>query len=368
MPTTSRPARVAASLLLFVCAILLSVPRARAENIARVEVAPAARQALINEIPLSGNVVTTQIATLSTEVAGLVSRVHVDAGDAVAAGDTVLELDPELSEIALAQARANALQAREALADSQRRLDEAQTLVERMSISASEVRSLAARVRIDSAALEAAQAQVRQHQAQLRRHGIAAPFDGTVSRKLVEEGEWVVPGSGVLELVSVAQLYIDFQVPQRFYALVNDEARIDIRFDAHPGKSFAGRMHRKVPLANDSARTFLLRASLAEKDDAQLIPGMSANATLHLGTGLDGIAVSRDALRRYSDGRVSVWVIDGDPAQDGSASVREQLVDTGLAFTGMIEIRSGLAAGQLVVTRGNESLREGQTVRILNGP
>lgn len=88
---------------------------------------------------------------------------------------------------------------------------------------------------------------------------------------------------------------------------------------------------------------------------------MSAHGVLQLDAGRTGVVVSRDALLRYPDGRVTVWVVEGDG--DG-ASVTERQVKTGVVFDGRIEIE-GLAAGTRVVTAGNEALQEGQAVRVL---
>ena len=71
----------------------------------------------------------------------------------------------------------------------------------------------------------------------------------------------------------------------------------------------------------------------------------------------------RDALIRHPDGRIIVWVVDRRGAE---RKVSERLVNTGLAFDGMVEIKEGLAAGEPVVIRGNESLRQGQAVRIVD--
>ena len=69
-----------------------------------------------------------------------------------------------------------------------------------------------------------------------------------------------------------------------------------------------------------------------------------------------------DAILRFPDGRVTVWVIDND---DDVPVVRERVVRTGLEFNGIIEVTSGLNIGDLVVVRGNETLQEGQSVAIL---
>jgi multidrug efflux pump subunit AcrA (membrane-fusion protein) len=91
---------------------------------------------------------------------------------------------------------------------------------------------------------------------------------------------------------------------------------------------------------------------------------MSVRGKLDIDTGRNGIAVSRDAILRFPDGRVTVWVID---ASGDIPVVREQPVSTGSTFAGLVEITGGLADGELVVVRGNELLQEGQAVSILEG-
>lgn len=331
----------------------------------RIEAEEALKSKLINDIPLTGSLTAARIATLSAEVSGLISGLNVDIGDQLNAGDTLLELDDELAEIALQRARASASSARERLQNSERRLAEAQRLGASNSIAASEVRSRQSQAQVDKAALAVTQAEVSQREAELRRHRVTVPFSGTLSRKLVEIGEWVDPGTGLLEIISAETLYADFQVSQGFYPRIDDDTKVSLRFDVYPNQTFPGQVLNKVPQSNDGSRTFLLRVALIEEHTPpMLIAGMSVNATLRLASGAQGVTVSRDALMRYPDGRVTVWIVSPDDGAE--ATVTEHQVEIGLSFDGQIEITSGLDAGQQVVTRGNESLRENQRVTIIN--
>ena len=115
-----------------------------------------------------------------------------------------------------------------------------------------------------------------------------------------------------------------------------------------------------MPISDPDARTFTVRAGI-DNSEALLAPGMSVTATLRIGTQRQAEVVPRDALIRYPDGRTTVWVADVD---DDRYVVDERLVRTGLGFDGVVEIVDGLDVGERIVVRGNESLRQGQQVRI----
>lgn len=334
-----------------------------ADDMVKVEVVTVDRKTLVEEIRLTGTVTSPRIALLSTEVQGLIKAIAVDAGDRVDAGEALLTLDDELAEIEKERAQAAVAGARAALGDSQRRLEEARALAEQKGIAATEVRAREARRAIDQAELEVAEAEARRRRVEWEKHTITAPYGGTVTRKLAEVGEWLAPGAEVLELVGTDQLRVDFQVPQRAFGRIDEDTRVTIQFDAVSGGEFTVNVHRIVPFSSGSARTFLLRTQLEEPVPG-VIPGMSANAVLQLSVESPGVTAPRDALQRYPDGRISVWVVEDFNAEENTATVREQPVETGLSFSGLVEVRSGLDPEQQVVTRGNEALREGQTVRI----
>ena len=336
---------------------LLAVSLAMAQqNAPTVLVSPAEHTALIEEVPITGTVVSPRIAALSTEVSGIVAEIRVERGDYVKAGDEILRLDSQMEALSLEAARASTEQARHELADAQRRLSEGRKLGEIQSQST--VESIAAEVEIDIANLRRAEAEEKRQAARLARHRLRAPFAGLISRKLVEQGEWIQPGEAVVELVAMDKLHIDFQTPQSAFAKIGDSTQLRVRLDALPGQVFDATIERIVPVSDPLSRTFLIRASLSDKA-VRLAPGMSASGTLRLDSGALGVVVPRDAIIRYPDGRVTVWIAmpEGDQAR-----VREQRVSTGISFGGRIAITRGLEAGALVVVRGNESLYEGQTV------
>jgi len=318
----------------------------------------AEEASLIEEVPLSGTVTSKRIAKLSTEVSGLVDVMNVDIGDTVQAGDEILRLNSELEALSLAAARAATEQAIQELEDAKRRLADAKALAERHSVSKNEQESLAAEVRIDGAEVERLRAEQQRQAARLRRYKLSAPFAGVISRKLTEQGEWLQPGQDVVELVSARDLRIDFKAPQSVYAKLDQTTQVRIQLDALPGQSFDGSIETIIPVLAATTRTFLIRVILNDPE-VKLAPGMSASAVLRLNTGSQGVVIHRDALMRYPDGRVTVWVVN---EQGNQTTVSEHQVKTGLSFNGKVAISGGLQPGATIVVQGNEALRDGQSV------
>jgi RND family efflux transporter MFP subunit len=299
------------------------------------------------------------VALLSAAVEGLVTDVRVDVGDRVGRGDVLAALDVELAQIELRAARAAARQTAEELRDAERRLEEARSLVADRIFPESEVEALVAEVAVDAAALERLQAEADRRAALVERHRIRAPFPGVISRKLIEAGGWLAPGTEAFELVATDDLRLDFQVAQEYLSRVDAGTAVRVSVGAG-SESASGRVLAVVPVTDPTARTFLVRV-VVDDGALDLTPGMSARATLTLDTGRNGVLVPRDALLRFPDGRVTVWVVE---TVDGSPRVAERQVELGVVSGGRVEIRSGIRPGTRVVVRGNEALQEGQRVRI----
>ena len=326
-----------------------------------MEIERVREQPVSEIVRLTGTVTSARAASLSPATTGLVTHVVVDAGDRVQAGDVLVTLDDELARWQSQSAQAARQAAGIALNDARRRLQEARALAPQASIAETVVHDLAAEVDQDEAALQQATAEAGFRAAVLERHQLRAPFDGVVAAKLTEVGEWVTPGDAVLQLVATDDLRMDFATPETYLNRIAVNDPISFTTAAARSDSYTGSVTAVVPVSDPGARTFLLRAT-ADKQDAQLSPGMAVHAQVALNTNRRAPVVPRDAIIRYPDGRVIVWVVDTSAEEH---VVREQLIQPGLSFDGVVEIRSGLAAGEPVVVKGNESLLSGQRVKVL---
>jgi RND family efflux transporter MFP subunit len=332
-----------------------------------VRVAVVEDSAIRSSIEVSGTATSPRTATLSTAVAGMVAQLTVDAGRRVAAGDTLLELDAELVALAAQRLSAQVQQREIALADARRRFEEAQKVGPEKGIALTTIESLRAGVAIEQASLAAAHAQMREQNALLARHMLKAPFAGVISERHTELGEWLNPGDPVFDLVALDNLRFDFRVAQDYATDIRLDTAVALVFGKSRQTTLNGRIDAIVPVNDPRTRTFLVRVVADAGDsvpsEAISTPGMSVTGRFTLAAGRAGLTVSRDAVLRFPDGRVTAWVVEGIGE---SPLVRERRVTTGLEFNGRVEITDGLNAGDIVVVRGNETLQDGQSVVILD--
>ncbi|WP_366471184.1 efflux RND transporter periplasmic adaptor subunit [Alcanivorax sp.] len=309
---------------------------------------------------VNGTLVADRAARLSVSVSGLVSKLLVDIGDQVDAGAPLIEMDAELNRLELQRARANYQQQQAILGDARRRLEEANSLVARRSIAASEVRSLESEVQVAKSSLAASQAEVARQQALLERHTLKAPFSGVISAKLTEVGEWLTPGSTVFELVGSDELHADFAVPQRYFPQISLDTGLEVWLDDEKNRPMAAEITAIVPVNDPTARTFTVRASI---DEQGLTPGMAINGRLRMLSADARPTVPRDALLQDSQGNVTVWLAEGD---GDDLVARRKVVKVASGQSPQASVLEGLSSDDRVVVRGNESLRDGDKLRVVD--
>lgn len=333
-----------------------------AQDRPRVELSGIERGPLLEEVPLNGTVTALRRSDISVAVAGLVLAHRVDVGDRVKAGEELLALDGELTELALQQAQAQLRQADSVLAEARRVFEEARSVGAGTNIAATEVNRRQSDVAGAEARRASAEAAVALEQARLRRHRLQAPFAGVISSRSADAGQWVQPGTPVFTLVDTDSLVMEFQVPQHVFSYLNDST--ELRISAYGRPASQATILNWVPVNSGDARTFLLRAQTGE--DQRLNPGMSVDGTLTVQRGSEVLSVPRDALNRYPDGRITVWLAAAND-DGGVYTVTEQRVSLAGTAGDRAFIGSGLAGDERVVSRGNESLREGIEVERADG-
>jgi RND family efflux transporter MFP subunit len=321
-----------------------------------------------DEISLTGTATARRTSMISPFSDGLVMEMRVDIGDSVAAGQVLARLDDVIAGHELATAAASLEQARAELRDAIRRREEAARVHADNLIAGSVYESAVAEADIRQAAMERLESEYARQAEIVSRHTVLAPFAGVIAGKFAEEGQWAQRSQALFELVETRVLRIDVQVPQTWFGSVIVGTPATVRFDALTEGAIETVVTTLVPISDPSARTFLVRLDL-DNNALTLTPGMSARVILRPGTTKrnNALHVPRDALERMDDGNYRLWLVD----KQGGVVVSRPATVTVLRFSGRFAViaegagTDTIAAGDQAIVRGNESLKPGDTIRIV---
>lgn len=316
------------------------------------------------EFTLTGTVTPRRDARLSSRTDGLVAAVAVDAGSLVKPGEVLATLDTRLAEIALDLIRAELAQADVELAEAVRREEEVREISKTGAFPKSEAETRKSTVNLREAALARLRVREAAELERIERHRLVAPFGGVIAEKLAEAGEWVETGTPVLRLVETEKPRFDLRVPQEFLARVSSASGIRVVLDSFPHQALDAKIETMVPVKDEASRTFLTRIELSDTDRLAA-PGMSGRAVIAYRSDHGGsVSIPRDAIVRYPDGTVKVWIVT---ATDEGAKVDSRVVRTTNTLGESAEVLEGLSGGETIVLKGNEGLREGQAVAAVAG-
>jgi membrane fusion protein (multidrug efflux system) len=190
----------------------------------------------------------------------------------------------------------------------------------------------------------------------LRDSSVTAPFAGLVARRHVSEGEFVAPGQTLFDLVALDPIEVEFHVPERDSGLVATGASVDVRVAPFPDEIFRATVSVVSPVIDAATRTLRVKASL-DNPEGRLRPGLFARADLGVAV-REGVAmIPEEAVLQRADGAVAFRLVDDD-------RVERRSLELGVIREGMVEVRSGLDVGDVVVVRGQSELMHGSVVSV----
>jgi RND family efflux transporter MFP subunit len=198
-------------------------------------------------------------------------------------------------------------------------------------------------------------------------HIIRAPFGGHVVQKHTEVGQWLNRGDPVAEIVALDPIDVIVHVPESLVNQLEIGNKVPLHVAALPEglEALQGTIHGIGPSADQRARTFPVRIRLRNpvRDGNHLLrDGMQARAVIP-GTPRSTLLISKDAL--ILGGPTPVVMI-ASPKDDGLTVAVQVDVETGVALGSTIEVLGDLQAGQQVIVDGNERIRAGQVLRVIN--
>jgi len=296
----------------------------------------------VDEANAVGTLRADESVVIRPEIAGRIAEIRFDEGQSVKKGALLATLDSSEVRAQLASAQA------QATLDAQR-LERAEDLHKKNFIS---------RQALDEAHSNNARSQASRAEAQAKvaKSEIRAPFSGVAGLRQVSQGAYVAAGTDIARLEKIDQLKLDFRVPEIYLARLKTSQQVKVQVDAYADESFSGTIYAIEPALDEATRTVLIRARVANADQ-KLRPGMFGRVQLQLAVREKAVWVPEQAIVPKGQDAFVFRVADG--------KVELVKVQTGARKVGEVEIRNGVAAGDLIVTEGTQRIGPGSPVSVV---
>lgn len=288
----------------------------------------------------TGSILANEEVELRSEISGKITQILFKEGAYVNKGDLLVKInDAELqAQLRKAASKVKLIEDREA---RQRQLAQNQM------ISKEDYEST-----LND--LEASKAEYDLIQAQIDKTEIRAPFNGVVGLREVSEGSFVTTTTVIARLQNLTNLKVDFAIPQKYASNVKIGDELTFKLSGS-NNQYKARIYAIEPKIDPSTRTLKLRA-ICTATYKGLFPGAFANVELNLKETEDAILITTVAIVPELKGQL-VYLYKNGVAMP-------QRVELGLREERRVQITSGLAEGDTVITSGILQMRPGAKVKI----
>ncbi len=307
-----------------------------------VEALPAARGAISSYISATANLVAEDQVTVVSEVEGRVASLTVEEGDAVSRGQVLAALDRQDEQVAVQKAEARFTNAAAAW-------ERGEELFAKELLS----REAHDQLRVDHAVADQELAEAR---LQLDKNTFRAPFTGDVTERMIQVGQHVRPGDALFQVTKFEPLIARIFLPETDVVTLEEGREVRITLNADSTVRFAGRIRQISPVVDTATGTVKITVE-AVAPPAGVRPGSFVAIDIVRETHPAAVLVPKEAVVRELQAS-HVFVVD-----EGKAARRS--VQLGIEEGDLVEVVSGVTAGEQIVVAGQGGLKDGEAIRLL---
>jgi len=316
----------------------------------------AAQSEWTTRISAFGQITASEGVDVTPQIAGQVRSIHFRSGDLVEAGDLLVQLDDQLEQ--------DELQSDEAKVRlSQLNTDRYAKLVTENSAAKATLDRVQAELVSDQAAAHATKTKIDYL-------AIKAPFSGRLSIREVNLGDFVQPGTTLVNLQDTSVLFVDFSLPESYLPLLQNGLKATVGSEARPDKNYNAIVVAISAQVDPNSRNIDIRAQIQDPDK-KLSPGMYVSVTLETKEVTKVFALP-DVAISYSLYGDSVFVVS-DPVKDSGDSsktkeytVAQKYVDVFDKQDSKVAITKGISAGDQIITSNQQQLSKKTIITVNN--
>ena len=301
-----------------------------------------------------GTLVANQSVDITSEVAGVVDSINFESGEEIEKTDLMIELDnrSEMATLELARTQFNA---------DQRQYKRLLKLKDQAFVTQTDIDAQASLV-------EVAEAQINVAKAELSKKRIFAPFSGKLGIRQVDIGEYIAPGTTIVSLQSLDQLFLDFTLPETNYKDLEIGQSIQFKVRSYPQQVFKAKVQTWNPVLHANTRNISIRAVVNNRKRL-LAPGMFAQMTVG-SKRREAVVTLPETSIFYNIYGEAVYILEAAEGGDETLPVDYRLaarqVQVAYRNEGVVGISGGIVAGDIVVTSGQLKLYPSLRVAIVD--
>jgi membrane fusion protein, multidrug efflux system len=315
-----------------------------------VTAAPAVEDDWRTVVPAVGTLQAVNGVDIAGSAAGLIRDIAFQSGQEVRRGQMLVRLDTEVEMGDLRSAQAEYDLARTGY-------DRTATLLRSNTVSQSALEKAEAELKVKAA-------KVAGLQGVIAKKSVSAPFDGVLGVRKIDLGQYIQPGQAIVNLQDLSLMLCDFSVSQKDLGVVGVSQSVRMTTDAWPDRVFEGVVAAVEPAVDAKTGMVMVQAKFPNPDHT-LRPGMFAKIEIARAAGEKVVTVPASAVAYNLHGD-AVFVVRPAAAADGKSiqQVERAVVELGERRDGVVVVKKGLSAGDLVVTSGQLKLENGSRVEV----
>ncbi len=324
-----------------------------------------------------GEVQGSQRVDLSFRVPGPLIEIRAETGSRVKKGQVIARIDPRDFRTRLSDAKSKLSQAAARHSEAQNNFRRYDELYKKKVVSQAQYDQFKTALDVARSSLRTAEAGVREAEHSLADTELRAPFAGVIIARLAEQYQDVQAKQPIVSLQNLENVEIVVDVPEEdivkagagsekgrlFGSQKIDDVELNVTVDALPGKSFAASFKEVGAQSDPRTRTYAATVVMPQPAGVRILPGMtvlvSASLRSPANKTADSFIVPLEAVVGDMSGATWLWKYDGD------ASVVKIPVTLGDFRDSRVQVKGGLAAGDLIVTEGARGLSENAVVSVL---
>lgn len=329
----------------------------------RIPVSVQAYEVAAAEVPdqfdFPANIEGDRRVTLSTKIMGQVLAVHVHEGDRVGQGQSVIKIKNDDLTAKRAQIKANMSEAQAALKNVEINYHRVKELYSRQSATRKEMDDVEMAYQMAQARVKAIEEMEKEIRDVLEYSELSSPIQGTIVQKLIETGNTAAPGMPLMVIEDLATLTALATVPETEIALFKEGQTVTVHVDAVGSDPISGTVVQIHPAGNPGSRQYSVKVvlkSIPETARPRLRSGMFARVTLESGSRPVVMVPDSVLIRRGQ--------LEGLFALSANNEAILRWVRTGKRYGSFVEVLSGLAAGERIITGLQGPLHDGARVEV----